>query len=121
MTLLTLTQPGFFKAVASLQDRRYIETEMEEGSIFPHIVSPVRRFSILGEVLSIPYMLTFIHAFFEDANYLEPCSKILKYLLPSGSKNIISQTLDDLDRLVSGSSWRRTDQVGEYVKHLKQA
>src|SRR4051812_45214767 len=44
------------------------------------------RSQIFERLCSIKHVITTIHTFLEDTKYLEPCTRILKKLLPGKSK-----------------------------------
>lgn len=78
----------------STEDRQYIETQMKEGGIFPGVESRSGRSQILKNITAVPYIITSFSTFFEDVKCLEPCSMLLRDILPSDLGYSISQSLN---------------------------
>lgn len=64
---------------------------MLSRELFPAIQDDNIRSQILERLCSIKHVITTIHTFLEDTKYLEPCTRILKKLLPGKSKGSLSQ------------------------------
>jgi hypothetical protein len=75
----------------STEDRANIQMKMTSRELFPAIRDDTRRDQIFDSICSLKYCITTIHTFFEDTKHLEPCSRILKQILPGKSKGSLSQ------------------------------
>jgi Protein of unknown function (DUF3723) len=75
----------------SLEDRAFVQMRMSSRELFPAIQDDNIRSQILERLCSIKYVIITIYTFLEDTKYLEPCTRILKKLLPSKSKGSLSQ------------------------------
>lgn len=64
--------------------------------LFPAIRDDNIRSQILERLCSIKHVIITIHTFLEDTKYLEPCTRILKKLLPRKSKGSLSQYFNAL-------------------------
>lgn len=56
---------------------------MRAKELFPAIQDETNRSQLLERLCSIKHVITTIHTLIEDTKYLEPCSRILKKILPS--------------------------------------
>ncbi|KAI9732138.1 MAG: hypothetical protein M1834_004234 [Cirrosporium novae-zelandiae] len=72
----------------STEDRSTIERYFLQNIVFSGVTNPNDRQRLQARVLSIPNIIPSLHTFLEDTKYLEPCSKILKSLLPVSTKKI---------------------------------
>ena len=64
---------------------------MLAGELFPAIRGDNIRTQIFERLCTIKHVIISIHTFLEDTKYLEPCSRILKKLLPSKCKGSLSE------------------------------
>jgi hypothetical protein len=80
----------------SLKDRAFVQMRMLSRELFPAIQDDNIRSQILERLCSIKHVITTIHTFLEDTKYLEPCTRILKKLLPGKSKGSLSQYFNAL-------------------------
>ncbi len=78
----------------STEDRRHIETQIKEGRIFPGVESRSGRSQLLKNIAAVPYTITSFHTLFEDVKCLEPCSSLLRDIIPPDLHGSISQSLD---------------------------
>ena len=78
----------------STEDRRWIEVQMKEGRIFPGAESRSGRSQVLKNIAAVPYTITSFHTLFEDVKYLEPCSSLLRDIIPPDLRGSISQSLE---------------------------
>jgi len=74
----------------STEDRRHIETQMKEGRIFPGVKSRSGRSQLLKNIATVPYTITSFHTLFEDVKCLEPCSSLLRDIIPPDLRGSIS-------------------------------
>jgi hypothetical protein len=75
----------------SFEDRADLQGRMLSRELLPAIQDDNIRSQILERLCSIKHVITTIHTFLEDTKYLEPCTRILKKLLPGKSKGSLSQ------------------------------
>jgi hypothetical protein len=61
----------------------FIESMMENRKLFPDVTDQLRRVGLGQRLRSITHIIPSLHTFFEDMKYLEPCSKIMRGLLPT--------------------------------------
>lgn len=76
----------------SSDDRRQIESLMDEGKIFPKIIHSNDRSTLLDRLLIIPGRILSFHTLNYDGRYLQSCSELLRELLPPfkrGSTNTV--------------------------------
>lgn len=78
----------------STEDRRHIETQMKEGRIFPGVESRSGRSQLLKNIATVPYTITSFHTLLEDVKCLEPCSSLLRDIIPPDLRGSISQSMD---------------------------
>jgi hypothetical protein len=75
----------------SYKDRADIEYRMKEKELFPAIQDENIRSQILERLCLIKHVITTLYTLLEDTKYLEPCTRILKKILPGKSKGSLSQ------------------------------
>jgi Protein of unknown function (DUF3723) len=75
----------------SSEDRAFLQMRMLSGDLFPAVRAEDIRSQIFDRLCSIKSIIRSIHTFLEDTKYLEPCSRILKKLLPRKCKGSLSQ------------------------------
>jgi hypothetical protein len=80
----------------SLEDRAFVQMRMLSRELFPAIQDDNIRSQILERICSIKYVIITIYTFLEDTKYLEPCTRILKKVLPGKSKGSLSQYFNAL-------------------------
>ncbi|KAL6716955.1 hypothetical protein ACLMJK_004868 [Lecanora helva] len=67
-------------------DAQYVTHMMETNQLFPMVADTTLRSHLLERILEIPHMIPSLHTFFEDTKWLEPCAKVMRSLLPPGSR-----------------------------------
>jgi hypothetical protein len=75
----------------SSEDRAFVQMRMLAGEFFPAIRDYNIRTQIFERLCTIKHVFISIHTSLEDTKYLEPCSRILKKLLPSKCKGSLSE------------------------------
>jgi hypothetical protein len=73
-------------------DRDFIQLCMESGKLFPGIKDNAIRASVLKNLLSI-HLIPSLYTFLKDMEYLKPCAKIMKRLIPKPPKQKQMMTL----------------------------
>jgi hypothetical protein len=66
---------------------------MSTKKIFGTVADEEDRATILASLLSVRSMIPSLFTFFEDLKYLEPCAKVLKALLPPGTRKSLTRGL----------------------------
>jgi len=72
------------------EDRVLIESRRE--GIFPMIQQRSRRKQLWERLYSVRVSIPSIHTFLEDTKYLEPCSKVLRLLLPTKTETTVRRS-----------------------------
>ena len=67
---------------------------MKEDRIFPGAESRSGRSQVLKNIAAVPYTITSFHTLFEDVKCLEPCSSLLRDIIPPDLRGSISQSLE---------------------------
>ena len=75
----------------SISDRAVTETSIRNGILFPRVQNSEQRKSLQTRIFSIEYRIPSLHLFLEDTKIMEPCSRILKELLPANFKGSIRE------------------------------
>jgi hypothetical protein len=75
-------------------DLAYITSQMQARTIFRNLDSPDDRDTILENLGRLKWMIPSLFTFFEGLKYLEPCTKILKDILPRNLKRSIKESLE---------------------------
>jgi len=97
----------------SFEDRAHIHSKMLARELFPAIQDENIRSQILERLCSIKHVITTIHTLIEDTKYLEPCSRILKKILPGKSKGSLSQYFKGLHNGQHNAKVQTTDYTSE--------
>jgi hypothetical protein len=77
----------------STVDAECISDMMLTKKIFGTVADEEDRATILASLLSVRSMIPSLFTFFEDLKYLEPCAKVLKALLPPGTRKSLTRGL----------------------------
>lgn len=77
----------------STVDAKCIADMMSTKKVFARVNSEGDRAAILANLLSVRSMIPSLFTFFEDLKYLEPCAKVLKALLPPGTRKSVFRGL----------------------------
>jgi len=86
---------------------------MRAKELFPAIQDETNRSQLLERLCSIKHVITTIHTLIEDTKYLEPCSRILKKILPSKSKGSLAQSFRGLHNGQRHAKVQTTDYTSE--------
>ena len=78
----------------STSDRAAAETSLKNGILFPGVQNPERMKGLQTRIFSIEYRIPSLHLFLEDTKIMEPCSRILKELLPANFKGSIREAFE---------------------------
>ncbi|KAL1629899.1 hypothetical protein SLS56_005169 [Neofusicoccum ribis] len=98
---------------ASSRDRESIERMVASGHVFGEVTDQTARTTLLSHIISIPGLIPSLRSFFENLKYLEPCSNILKKMIPPRERRTIFQSL-------SGSYFAPNEQIVEHAEHRRR-
>lgn len=76
-----------------MTDSAKINLAIHDGSLFPSIKEPSIRIILCENICRITGLIPSLHTLFEFLKYLEPCSKVLRDLLPLKFKRSLRQEL----------------------------
>lgn len=77
----------------SIQDREWLEREMQSHALFPSISDPSARRALKQRIISQTCLIPTFRTFFQDILYLALLRKVLGLVLPSRLKHSVFETL----------------------------